>query len=184
MTGLFDKHIEDTNTHEYYGNVALELEEIIKRTSFKPTFTFYKELAHTLTLKADIGVRLRTAYLDKDKEELAINADPRHMWRILDNLLGNICKYALEGTRVYVDVKQNEKQQVELVIKNISASQLHMSPEELTQRFVRGDPSRSTEGSGLGLSIARNLTMAQGGSFEVILDGDLFKVLLKFPRMS
>ena len=121
---------------------------------------------------------------ERDKEEYAISADPRHMWRILDNLLGNICKYALEGTRVYVDVKQNEKQQVELVIKNISASQLHMSPEELTQRFVRGDPSRSTEGSGLGLSIARNLTMAQGGSFDVILDGDLFKVLLCFPRIA
>lgn len=121
---------------------------------------------------------------DKDKEELAINADPRHMWRILDNLLGNICKYALAGTRVYMDIRQNEMQQVELVIKNISASPLNVPPEELTQRFVRGDASRSSEGSGLGLSIARNLTMAQGGSFEVILDGDLFKVLLKFPRMS
>ena len=87
---------------------------------------------------------------DKDKEELAINADPRHMWRILDNLLGNICKYALAGTRVYMDIRQNEMQQVELVIKNISASPLNVPPEELTQRFVRGDASRSSEGSGLG----------------------------------
>ncbi len=101
---------------------------------------------------------------------------------MIENLFQNICKYALEGTRVYLDIGQApEKEEVVLSLKNISAQRLNIRAEELTERFIRGDVSRSTEGSGLGLSIAKNLTELQNGTFEIYLDGDLFKVTLTFP---
>lgn len=108
-----------------------------------------------------------------------ILADGRHLWRIFDNLMSNICKYAMEGTRVYLDVKlQNEE--VVVTFRNISKFQLNVSAEELMERFVRGDTSRNTEGSGLGLSIARSLAELQNGKLELNIDADLFKVQLKF----
>lgn len=109
-----------------------------------------------------------------------ISADGRHMWRILDNLLGNCVKYAMEGTRVYLDVVEWDGK-ASISVKNISRDPLEVDPETLTERFVRGDESRSTEGSGLGLSIARSLTEVQGGTFRVATDGDLFKVTVYFP---
>lgn len=109
-----------------------------------------------------------------------IYADSRYMWRVVENLLNNICKYALEGTRVYFDVK-TENGQVWASVKNISRQQMNIPPEELTERFIRGDLARSTEGSGLGLSIAQSLTRIQGGEFTIYLDGDLFKITLNFP---
>lgn len=109
-----------------------------------------------------------------------IFADSRRMWRVVENLLNNICKYALEGTRVYFDVK-TENGRVRASVKNISKQQMNISPEELTERFIRGDLARSTEGSGLGLSIAQSLTRVQGGEFTIYLDGDLFKITLDFP---
>ena len=110
-----------------------------------------------------------------------IYADGRRMWRILENLFGNILKYAMENTRVYAEVLL-EKDQVIFTLKNISAQPLNIPAEELTERFIRGDVARNTEGSGLGLSIAQSLTQLQGGTFELYLDGDLFKVCLKFPQ--
>lgn len=111
-----------------------------------------------------------------------IEADSRRIWRVIENLFNNIYKYALEGTRIYLDMEQVEgKEEVLLSIKNISAQPLNIRAEELTERFIRGDVSRSTEGSGLGLSIAKNLTELQNGRFEIYLDGDLFKVTLTFP---
>ncbi len=110
-----------------------------------------------------------------------IYADSRRMWRVVENLFNNICKYAMEGTRVYVDLEKVEEEIV-LSLKNISETSLNFSPDELTERFVRGDVSRSSEGSGLGLSIAKNLTELQGGEFKIILDGDLFKVLMRFKE--
>ena len=110
-----------------------------------------------------------------------IYADSRRMWRIIENLFNNLCKYALENTRVYVDL-QVEDGKVSLSVKNISACQMNIKPEELTERFIRGDSARSTEGSGLGLSIAKSLTRAQGGEFELYVDGDLFKVTLSFAE--
>ena len=110
-----------------------------------------------------------------------IYADSRRMWRVMENLFNNICKYALEGTRVYIDMAQNEGR-IALAFKNISRQQMNISPEELTERFIRGDSSRTTEGSGLGLSIAKNLIQVQGGAFEILLDGDLFKVVMEFPE--
>lgn len=110
-----------------------------------------------------------------------IYADSRRMWRVVENIFNNICKYALEGTRVYIDMIQSEGR-IEVSFKNISRQQMNIRPEELTERFIRGDSSRSTEGSGLGLSIAKSLIQVQGGVFEIQLDGDLFKVVISFPE--
>lgn len=113
-----------------------------------------------------------------------IEADSRRIWRIVENLYNNLYKYVFPGTRVYLDmevIEEDGKRMASLSIKNISAQPLNIDADELTERFIRGDVSRSTEGSGLGLSIAKNLTQAQHGSFTIYLDGDLFKVILKFP---
>ena len=113
---------------------------------------------------------------------LPVRADSRYLWRVLDNLLSNAVKYAMPGSRVYIDAAGSGADTV-LTVKNISAAPLNLSPEELTERFVRGDVSRSTEGSGLGLSIARSLTGLMGGRFALAVDGDLFKVTLSFPSL-
>lgn len=109
-----------------------------------------------------------------------VNLDSRHTFRVFENLCQNIYKYAMENSRIYVDVSE-ETATVSVVMKNISQYELNISAEELMERFVRGDESRNTSGSGLGLSIARNLVTLQQGTFEITLDGDLFKVTVKFP---
>ena len=113
-------------------------------------------------------------------EQMHMYADGRITWRVLSNLLGNVVKYALPGTRVYIDLNRQNKCVV-LSIKNISREELNISAEELTERFVRGDASRNTEGSGLGLNIAQSLMRLQRGDMELTVDGDLFKVTLTFP---
>ena len=110
-----------------------------------------------------------------------IYADSRRMWRIIENLFQNICKYTLEGTRVYLEMKV-EGGRVTASLKNISDRPMNLKGEELSERFIRGDASRTTEGSGLGLYIAKNLTQAQHGEFQIQLDGDLFKIILDFPE--
>lgn len=117
---------------------------------------------------------------------LMIRADSRRIWRVIENLFHNICKYALRGTRVYIDIQEEafRPEYVVLSVKNISEQPLRIRAEELTERFIRGDESRSTEGSGLGLSIAKSLTEVQNGKFEIITDGDLFKVMLTFPLLE
>ena len=112
--------------------------------------------------------------------EIRIRADGRHVWRVLDNLLNNCVKYALEGTRVYLDAAAWNGNAV-IIVKNISRNPLNVPAEQLVERFVRGDESRATEGSGLGLSIARSLTELQGGQFSLDIDGDLFKAKVAFP---
>ncbi len=112
------------------------------------------------------------------KQEVLIQADGRHLWRVFDNLLNNICKYAQEGTRVYLTLKEVDHK-VEIEFKNISKYELNISEDELMERFVRGDKSRHSEGNGLGLSIAKSLMEVQGGSLELAIDGDLFKVIVK-----
>lgn len=112
-----------------------------------------------------------------------ILADGRLLWRVLDNLLQNVCKYAMSGTRAYFDILESDGR-LSIVIKNISAEPLNIPAEELMERFVRGDESRSTEGSGLGLSIARSLTELMGGGFNISLDGDLFKVEISFAILQ
>ncbi|MDD3338596.1 MAG: HAMP domain-containing sensor histidine kinase [Lachnospiraceae bacterium] len=110
---------------------------------------------------------------------ISINGDGRRMWRILENLFNNIIKYAMPGTRVYADLTYDDMQMT-FSLKNISENPLNIRADELTERFIRGDVSRSTEGSGLGLSIAKNLTEVQNGTFQIYLDGDLFKVTVTF----
>ena len=117
--------------------------------------------------------------LDSENNEITIKADNKYMYRIIENLFSNIVKYALENSRVYVDIKKTSKSVI-IEMKNISKERLNISADELMQRFVRGDKSRTTEGSGLGISIAQNLTELQGGTFNLKLDGDLFKVHLEW----
>lgn len=124
-------------------------------------------------------LELVTSIPDK---RLMIEADGRRLWRILENLYNNAFKYAMEGSRVYVDLKETDDgSSAVFTIKNVSASPLNISPDELTERFVRGDVARTTEGSGLGLSIAQSLTKLQNGTFTLSIDGDLFKAQVEFP---
>ena len=120
--------------------------------------------------------------VDKPDHPVKMMADGRHLWRILDNLLNNACKYSLPGSRVYVALKQ-EGNEAGITFKNISKTALNIPSDELMERFVRGDSSRNTEGSGLGLSIAQSLTELMQGSMKLDIDGDLFKVTLRFPMM-
>ncbi len=148
--------------------------------------------------RLDVGVLLEQAAGEYDEklkeaslipvlripeEPLCIHADGRLLWRVFDNLLGNICKYSLSGTRVYLNAAEYGGTCI-ISFKNISRTELNISPDELVERFVRADSSRSTEGNGLGLSIAQSLIDLQGGRMEIIADGDLFKINLEFPIMK
>lgn len=117
--------------------------------------------------------------LTKPEEEIFIMADGRLLWRVFDNLLGNICKYSHPGTRAYLNLEQKNGEAV-IIFRNVSKYPLNITSDELFERFVRGDSSRNTEGSGLGLSIAKSLIELQKGNMELYIDGDLFKVILKF----
>ena len=125
---------------------------------------------------ADAGLEVKISC----PEPVFIDADGRHMWRILENLISNAVKYAMANSRLYIDIFSTEERGI-LVMKNISAAPIDFDATRLTERFVRGDASRTTEGSGLGLSITRSLTEVQGGAFGVEMDGDLFKVIVNMP---
>lgn len=117
------------------------------------------------------------------KKAVYIWSDGRHLYRVIENLYNNVAKYAMEKTRVYVEVQEAGDTAV-FSIKNVSEKSLALensSVEDLTERFIRGDSSRTTEGSGLGLSIAKNLTILMGGQFDISVDGDLFRATLVFP---
>ena len=118
--------------------------------------------------------------INEQEPHIMAMADGRHLSRVLDNLLNNIKKYAMENSRAYIDITSNKT----ITVKNISRDKLNISAEELMERFTRGDASRNTEGSGLGLAIARDLTNLMGGKFDIIIDGDLFKaeIGLHFPE--
>ena len=124
-----------------------------------------------------------TLVTKQPEDPILILADGKHLWRVFDNLMNNICKYAQDGTRVYLSVEE-EGDNAKIIFKNISNYQLDISSDELMERFVRGDSSRHTEGNGLGLSIARSLTDVQNGQMEIVVDGDLFKVILTFPKIK
>jgi len=115
------------------------------------------------------------------EETVKVMADGRHLWRVFDNLLNNIYKYAQAGSRVYLNV-EHDGQDVRIIFRNMSAFPLEMSPEELEERFTRGDKSRHMEGNGLGLSIAKSLTELQNGDMQIVTDGDLFKVVITLPE--
>ena len=157
------------------GNISLHFEQINLTELMNQTIGEFSEKFELKNLTTVMNVRVKNA---------VIEADSRRIWRVMENLFNNIYKYAMEGTRVYLSIEDipDKKKFIVMSIKNISASPLNCNPDELTERFIRGDVSRTTEGSGLGLSIAKNLTEAQKGTFEIQLDGDLFKVILTFPK--
>ena len=155
------------------GNVKLNLEEIKIKELLNQTIGEFKDKFEKKNLEIEMQM---------PKEDIIIKADSRYLYRIIENLFSNITKYALDSSRVYIDVKEN-KNLVNIVIKNISKEKLNISSDELMQRFVRGDKSRYTEGSGLGLSIAKSLTELQGGKFNIKIDGDLFRVDIKWKKI-
>lgn len=152
------------------GNITLEIAKINFVELIHQTIGEFEEKFEEKGLQIIVNL---------PKEPVYIMADSRRIWRIVENLFQNVNKYAMPNTRVYIDLKRAGKMAC-LSIKNISECPLNIEAEELTERFIRGDVSRSTEGSGLGLSIAKNLTELQKGTFVVYLDGDLFRVTISF----
>ena len=156
------------------GNITLEYMDVDLRELVQQT---EGELAEKF------AARNLTVVLNMPEDPAVIHVDGRRMWRVLENIYGNAAKYAMPGTRVYADLVL-EEDQVVFSLKNVSEQPLNFSADELTERFIRGDISRSTEGSGLCLSIDKSLTAMQGGEFELYLDGDLFRVNICFPRVK
>lgn len=156
------------------GNLAVNPEQLEAGVSMTQTVGEFEEKLQANQLQLLVS---------KPEEPVYIMADARHLWRVMDNLMNNICKYAQSGTRVYIDLKKQDNRAV-ITFRNTSKYALNISPEELMERFVRGDSSRNTEGSGLGLSIARSLTELMGGTFAIFVDGDLFKVVLEFENVE
>lgn len=160
------------------GNVKLEFTDIdLVQMAFQTNGEFEEKL----------DARHLQLIINAPREPLMIRADGRRLWRVLENLYNNVCKYAMEGSRVYVDLARipgnpetGTADQAVFTIKNISANPLNIRADELTERFVRGDVARTTEGSGLGLSIAKDLTELQKGQFSLYIDGDLFKAQVAF----
>lgn len=152
------------------GNVKLNMEVINLKELLNQTVGEFEDKLEKKNLKIE---------MDLPNENMLIKADNRYLYRVIENVFSNISKYALEGSRVYIKLEK-QKEEVYLEFKNISKDKLNISAEELMQRFVRGDKSRYTEGSGLGLSIAESLTELQGGKFKIDIDGDLFKVEIKW----
>ena len=152
------------------GNLKLNMERINLVELIKQTTGEFEDKFSEKNLNVEIN---------SSDENIYIEADNRYMYRVIENLFSNISKYALEGSRVYIDLTKKENE-AKIEIKNISKDKLNITADELMQRFVRGDKSRTTEGSGLGLSISKSLTELQNGKFNVIIDGDLFKVEIVF----
>ena len=134
---------------------------------------------------AELEERLAANELDviytNKAEAIYVMADGQLLWRVIENLLTNVSKYALPKSRVYLDIREDE-QMIYLDVKNISKDRLNISADELMERFKRGDESRNTEGSGLGLSIAKDLTFLMHGKFSIIIDGDLFKATVALQK--
>ncbi len=154
------------------GNVKLNIEVINLKELLNQTVGEFEDKLEKKNLKLE---------MDLPNENVRIKADNRYLYRVIENVFSNISKYALEGSRVYIKLEE-QKDEVYLEFKNISKDKLNISAEELMQRFVRGDKSRYTEGSGLGLSIAESLTELQGGNFKIDIDGDLFKVEIRWIK--
>ena len=155
------------------GNVKIDFADINYNEIVEQALGEFEDKTHAAKLEV---------ILNYPDHPVMISADGRHLWRVIENLLNNCCKYALRESRVYVDITEDDDSDTATcTIKNISSRPLNISPEELTERFVRGDVSRTTEGSGLGLSIAKSLTKLMNGELVISIDGDLYKasVVLK-----
>ena len=154
------------------GSLSVNLEKLEAGVFLVQTVGEFKE--KTEKNKLDLQIK-------KPEEPIYIMADGRHFWRVIDNLMNNICKYAQPETRVYINLEQTGEK-VQITFRNTSRYPLNISSEELMERFVRGDSSRNTEGNGLGLSIAGSLMELMHGKMYLVVDGDLFKVVLEFDR--
>ncbi len=196
---LKEPDITPTQREEYLN--TLDKKAVRLKVLIEDLFEVSKATTNNITLnydKVDLCNLLRQCYLEYEdriaaadltfkfmlpEDKAVLTLDPQKTFRIFENLYTNIIKYAMPSTRVYV-VLQEKKEEVVIEIKNISRSELHVAPEELTERFVRGDDSRNTEGSGLGLAIARSFTELQHGTLRISVDGDLFKVTLSFRKFD
>nr|WP_295683287.1 histidine kinase dimerization/phospho-acceptor domain-containing protein [uncultured Lachnoclostridium sp.] len=147
--------------------VEVDLAELIKQVQLELSDRFEES-----------GIDVRAQY---PEEKVILMLDSQKTYRIFENLFVNVIKYAMPGTRAYLTV-QLEEASVEITLKNISATELNLTPEEISERFIRGDKARNTEGSGLGLAIVKSFVEIQGGVFQIIMDGDLFKVSIRFSR--
>ncbi len=154
------------------GNIKLNMEKLDVKELMKQIAGEYEDKFKEKELEL---------VLNLPEEDAVITADSRYLYRVMENMYSNIVKYAMPKTRVYADVELSVKT-VQIHLKNISQEKLNISAGELMERFVRGESSRNTEGSGLGLSIAQSLTELQKGTFQIYLDGDLFKVTIQFER--
>ena len=154
------------------GNIKLDMKKINVNELIKQISGEFEDKFKNKNLDLNIEI---------PKEDVFILADSRYLYRVMENMYTNIEKYAMENSRVYVDLLEENKQ-VKIEIKNISKEKVNISANELMERFVRGESSRNTEGSGLGLSIAQSLTKLQKGEFGIYLDGDLFKVIISFNK--
>lgn len=156
------------------GNISLQMQPCQVGLLMEQAMGEYQEKAEAAELRFVLNI---------PEDEVYILADGRRLWRVFDNLLNNICKYSQPGTRVYMNLEKKDGKAI-VIYRNTSKYELNLTEEELTERFVRGDRSRHTEGSGLGLSIARNLVELQGGNFRITVDGDLFKVVITFDEVA
>lgn len=147
--------------------VEVDLAELIKQVQLELSDRFEES-----------GIDVRAQY---PEEKVILMLDSQKTYRIFENLFVNVIKYAMPGTRAYLTV-QLEEASVVITLKNISATELNLTPEEISERFIRGDKARNTEGSGLGLAIVKSFVEIQGGVFQIIMDGDLFKVSIRFSR--
>ena len=176
QSGRLKKLVEDLveASKASTGNIPVTLAEINLNLLIEQTTGEYSEKAE----KSDLSLAVTVP-----QNDIFVLSDGRMLWRIFDNLLNNACKYSQPGTRVYINLETRDEM-VNITFRNVSKTQLNISPDELMERFVRGDSSRNTEGSGLGLNIAQSLTELLGGEMALHIDGDLFKVILTFPQLK
>ena len=152
------------------GNLEVENEQIEAGVFLTQTVGEFEERLSAAGLELIVS---------KPDDKVYITADGRHLWRVVDNLMNNICKYAQPNSRVYVNLETTDED-ISIIFRNMSKFPLNINGDELQERFVRGDKSRNTEGHGLGLSIAKSLMDLMNGKMEIYVDGDLFKVVLKW----
>lgn len=154
------------------GNIEIYLEKVDAVALFRQTLGELEEKINDSNLQFKINT---------PENKVMCNLDGRRTYRVFENILTNILKYAMENSRVYIDIIEDEYE-VSFIFKNISAYEMNFDASEITERFTRGDESRNTEGSGLGLSIAKSFVELQNGKLEITVDGDLFKLIVTFPK--
>ena len=154
------------------GNMTMNLQEVELTSLMKQTLL---ELEDKIE---EANLMIRSNF---PEHKVLLMLDSERTFRVFDNLILNMTKYAMSGTRAYIDIVDLE-QSVQIIFRNMSADEINVDVDELTERFVRGDQSRHTEGSGLGLAIAKSFVELQGGTLDIHIDGDLFKVILTFNK--